>query len=122
MSALPISIGQFFEAPISKMDFVPAPQLQVLASAAYLSNGSGLIRTYNTAGWTYLATDINNEFAVFESDEDWCLALINLRTGEWFCDEDPLFPALAYEEDAQGEYILDHRDMSKLYLSTACRS
>ena len=46
-----------------------------------------------------------------------CIALVNLRTGEWFYDDDPNAPVLSFEEDEQGEYILDHRDMTKRYLS-----
>ena len=122
MSALPISITQYLNLN-QPQSTIPGtePRLQVLDGGAYLDDGSGLIKTYNTDGWTYLDTDIHNEFAIFESDTSWCIALINLRTGEWFCDSDPLFPVLSFEEDEQGEYILDHRDMSKLYLSGAAR-
>ncbi|MGC6509408.1 MAG: hypothetical protein ACON4U_13390 [Myxococcota bacterium] len=118
MSALPSTISQLFNdqtKPLAQQ--APEYSLQLLDGGSSPSRNMDHRKSYDPEPWTYLNTDSACEFAIFESDACGCIALVNLRTGEWFYDDDPNAPVLTFEEDDRGEYILDHRDMSKLYLS-----
>ena len=118
MSALPISISRLFNVqtePLAQQ--APEPSLQLIEGGTSSAQTSDHRKSYAPEPWTYLSTDIDCEYAIYELVTSSCIALVNLRTGEWFYDDDPTAPVLSFEEDEQGEYILDHRDMTKRYLS-----
>ena len=75
---------------------------------ALIQNGN-LIQTWQTAEWAFLATDIDEQFAFFEANDSWLIAVLNLHTGEWTADDDPLFIHYSLDEDAQGAFVLDER-------------
>ena len=76
-----------------------------------------LIRTWPATGWTFLELDQDKQYAIFEADDSWLLALLNLQTGEWTADEDFMFPIFSLEEDRNGEYIYNHETRERIYLS-----
>lgn len=76
-----------------------------------------MIRTWPASGWTFLELDQNKKYAIFEADDSWLLALLNLQNGEWTADEDFMFPVFSLEEDHDGEYIYNHETTERIYLS-----
>ena len=96
---------------------IPNGHLMVNDNLIALVLKQNLVRTWPSTGWTFLELDRNSQYAIFEADDSWLLALLNLQTGEWTADEDFMFPTFSLEEDANGEYIYNHETKERIYLS-----
>lgn len=96
-----------------------------------LSNGSRLIdteqktslildgqtlATWPTERWILLGVSIDEQTAFFEADDSWLLARLNLDTGIFRPDDDPLFLQYVLESDDNGLYVLDDLSLEKYYL------
>ena len=96
---------------------IPNGHLMVNENLIALVLEQKLVQTWPATGWTFLEIDKNSQYAIFEADDSWLLALLNLQTGEWTADEDFMFPTFSLEEDQQGEYIYNHETKERIYLS-----
>ena len=90
--------------------------LTLLISPTDAEDSSPVIQTWPTGGWNLIAIDSAEKTAVFEAEDSWLLAVLELDSGEWKADHDPLFPRYSLEEDQRGEYLLDHQRMHRTYL------
>lgn len=96
-----------------------------------LSNGSRLIdteqrtslvlddktlATWSTERWILLGVSLDEQTAFFEADDSWLLARLNLDTGIFRPDDDPLFLQYVLESDDNGLYVLDDLSLEKYYL------
>jgi hypothetical protein len=96
-----------------------------------LSNGSRLIdteqktslvldgqtlATWPTERWILLGVSLDEQTAFFEADDSWLLARLNLDTGIFRPDDDPLFLQYVLESDDNGLYVLDDLSLEKYYL------
>lgn len=81
-----------------------------------LCDNSSMIRTWNTTGWNLLSVDTEEKIAFFEASDSWLLAKLNLETGEWFTDDDPLFIRYSLNEDKKGLYVLEEQTDKRFYL------
>lgn len=96
-----------------------------------MSNGSQLIdteqntslilsgqtlATWPTERWILLGVSLDEQTAFFEADDSWLLARLNLDTGIFRPDDDPLFLQYVLESDDNGLYVLDDLSLEKYYL------
>ena len=81
-----------------------------------LCKDESLIQTWNTSGWNLISVDVDEKVAFFEADDSWLLAKLDLLTGEWLTDDDPLFVQYSLDEDQSGLYVLDESTEYRYYL------
>ena len=72
-------------------------------SLSLLVSDKKIIKTWPTPNWTLLFVDQTERFAIFEADDSWFMAILDLQTGEW--KEDLNGHLLHFSED--GESIID---------------
>lgn len=72
-------------------------------SLSLLVSDQKIIKTWPTPNWTLLFVDQTERFAIFEADDSWFMAILDLQTGEW--KEDLHGHLLHFSED--GEAIID---------------
>ena len=82
---------------------------------ALIHNGN-LIETWPSLDWAFLAVDQQERFAFFEAHDSWLIAVLNLQTGEWIADDDPLFVHYSLDEDSEGPFIREESSELKHYL------
>ena len=75
---------------------------------ALIHNGN-LIQTWQTAEWAFLAVDTDQSLAFFEASDSWLIAVLNLKTGQWTADDDPLFIHYSLDEDDRGAFVRGER-------------
>ena len=75
-----------------------------------------LVQTWPTTSWLLIGITLDEKFAIFEADDSWLLAILNLETGDWFADDDPLFVHYSLDQDQKGDFILEEATGRKLYL------
>ena len=81
-----------------------------------LCKDESFIQTWNTTGWNLLSIDRDEKIAFFEADDSWLLAKLDLITGEWITDDDPLFMLYSLNEDDDGIYVMDECTEYRYYL------
>ena len=91
-------------------------QLQINSNFAALIQNDKLVQTWPITGWNLLEISQDERWAVFEAEDSWLLALLDLQTGEWHEDTDMMFPVFSLEEDQVGEYIYNHETKDRIYL------
>ena len=72
-------------------------------SLSLLISDKKIIKTWPTPNWTLLFVDQTERFAIFEADDSWYMAILDLQTGEW--KEDLHGHLLHFSDD--GESIID---------------
>ena len=82
---------------------------------ALIHNGN-LVETWATDGWGFLAVDVREQLAFFEANDSWLIAVLDLRSGEWKEDDDPLFLQYSLDEDEKGPFINEELTKTKHYL------
>ena len=75
-----------------------------------------LVQTWPTNSWLLIGITQDEKLAIFEADDSWLLAILNLETGEWFADDDPLFVHYSLEQDQKGDFVLEEATGQKFYL------
>ena len=63
-----------------------------------------LVQTFPTRNWNLLFVDQTEQFAIFEADDSWYMAILDIHTGEW--KEDLKGSRLHYSQD--GESVIDN--------------
>jgi len=86
------------------------------ADLTALVQSDNFIQTWPSANWLLIGITTDEKIAVFEADDSWLLAILNLETGEWFSDDDPIFIHYSLEEDQEGDFVLEHRTGRQLRL------
>ena len=94
---IPADPAQHKSIPLSFGTFVDHNALSLLIS------DKKVIRTWPTPNWTLLFVDQTERFAIFEADDSWFMAILDLQTGEW--KEDNIGHMLHFSED--GGSIID---------------
>ena len=72
-------------------------------SLSFLISDKKVIKTWPTPNWTLLFVDQTERFAIFEADDSWFMAILDLQTGVW--KEDNNGHMLHFSED--GASIID---------------
>jgi hypothetical protein len=75
-----------------------------------------LVQTWPTSSWLLIGITRDERKAIFEADDSWILAILDLETGIWFADDDPLFIHYSLEQDEDGDFVLEEATDQKLYL------
>ena len=75
-----------------------------------------LVQTWPTSSWLLIGITQDETRAIFEADDSWLLAILDLENGEWFADDDPLFVHYSLEQDQDGDFILEEATGRKQYL------
>ena len=81
-----------------------------------LKNGSTVLNTWSTEDWNLLGVDSNERIAFFEATDSWLLAKLNLETGAFQPDDDPLFIQYDLQSDDRGTFVYDELTTEKFYL------
>jgi len=75
-----------------------------------------LVQTWPTNSWLLIGITKDEKRAIFEADDSWLLAILDLETGEWFTDDDPLFVHYSLHQDSAGDFVLEEATGLKFYL------
>lgn len=75
-----------------------------------------LVQTWPTSSWLLIGITRDEHLAIFEADDSWLLAILNLQTGEWFTDDDPLFVHYTLDQDSEGDFVREEATSQKRYL------
>ena len=81
-----------------------------------LKNGSTVVNTWSTEDWILLGVDSNERIAFFEASDSWLLAKLDLETGSFQPDDDPLFIQYELNVDESGSFVQDEVSTEKFYL------
>ena len=81
-----------------------------------LVDGDTILQEWDTARWVLLGVDRQERIAYFEADDSWMLAQLQLDTGTFKADDDPLFIQYSLNEDEDGTYVFDEIAERKNYL------
>lgn len=81
-----------------------------------LKNGETVLNTWSTEDWNLLGVDSNERIAFFEATDSWLLAKLNLETGSFQPDDDPLFIQYDLQSDDRGTFVYDELTTEKFYL------
>ena len=73
-------------------------------SLSLLVSEKKIIKTWPTQNWTLLFVDQTERFVIFEADDSWLMAILDLKTGLWH--EDTQGHMLYFSDD--GEAIIDN--------------
>ena len=93
-------------------------QLLINSSLAFLIKDHKVVQTWPLAGWSLLAFSRDERFAIFESDDDWLLGMLDVETGEWKADGDLMLPNFSIVEDEVGDCIYNQDSKERIYLRT----
>ena len=81
-----------------------------------LKNGDTVLNTWSTEDWNLLGIDSSERIAFFEATDSWLLAKLNLETGAFQPDDDPLFIQYDLQSDERGTFVYDELTTEKFYL------
>jgi len=81
-----------------------------------LKNGDTLLNTWSTEDWNLLGVDGSERVAFFEATDSWLLAKLDLETGSFQPDDDPLFIQYDLQSDEAGTFVYDELTTDKYYL------
>lgn len=81
-----------------------------------LKNGSTILNSWSTEDWNLLGVDSKERIAFFEATDSWLLAKLNLETGSFQPDDDPLFIQYDLQSDESGTFVYDELSTEKFYL------
>lgn len=81
-----------------------------------LEQNGETVASWPTERWILLGVSVDEQTAFFEADDSWLLAKLDLQTGIFQPDDDPLFLQYALESDDQGLYVLDDLSLDRYYL------
>ena len=81
-----------------------------------LEQNGEIVASWPTDRWILLGVSVDEQTAFFEADDSWLLAKLDLQTGIFQPDDDPLFLQYALESDDQGLYVLDDLSLDRYYL------
>ena len=81
-----------------------------------LKNGTTILNSWSTEDWNLLGVDNKEHLAFFESADSWLLAKLNLETGSFQPDDDPLFIQYDLQSDESGTFVYDELSTEKFYL------
>ena len=81
-----------------------------------LQNGSTILNSWSTEDWNLLGVDSTERIAFFEATDSWLLAKLNLETGAFQPDDDPLFIQYDLQSDESGTFVYDELSTEKFYL------
>ena len=81
-----------------------------------LKNGATVVNTWSTEEWILLGVDPTERVAFFEASDSWLLAKLDLETGSFQPDDDPLFIQYELNVDDSGTFVQDEISTEKFYL------
>ena len=81
-----------------------------------LKNGSTVLNTWSTEDWILLGVDSTEHIVFFEASDSWLLAKLDLKTGSFQPDDDPLFIQYELNIDESGTFVQDEVSTEKFYL------
>lgn len=81
-----------------------------------LKQGSTVLNSWSTEDWTLLGVDSTEKIAFFEASDSWLLAKLDLETGSFQPDDDPLFIQYDLNSDTTGTFVYDEISCEKFYL------
>ena len=81
-----------------------------------LKNGPTVLNSWSTEEWNLLGVDGKEHVAFFEATDCWLLAKLNLETGAFEPDDDPLFIQYDLQSDDKGTFVYDELTAEKFYL------
>ena len=81
-----------------------------------LKNGPTVLNNWSTEEWNLLGVDSKESVAFFEATDCWLLAKLNLETGAFEPDDDPLFIQYDLQADDKGTFVYDELSAEKFYL------
>lgn len=81
-----------------------------------LKQGSTVLNSWSTEDWTLLGVDSTEKIAFFEASDSWLLAKLDLETGSFQPDDDPLFIQYDLNSDTAGTFVYDEISCEKFYL------
>ncbi len=81
-----------------------------------LKQGSTVLNSWSTEDWTLLGVDSTEKIAFFEASDSWLLAKLDLETGSFQPDDDPLFIQYDLNSDNAGTFVYDEISCEKFYL------
>lgn len=74
------------------------------------------MNTWSTEEWILLGVDPTERVAFFEASDSWLLAKLDLETGSFQPDDDPLFIQYELNVDDSGTFVQDEISTEKFYL------
>jgi len=81
-----------------------------------LKNGTTLLNSWSTEDWNLLGVDRKERIAFFESIDSWLIAKLDLETGTFQPDDDPLFIQYDLQSDESGTFVYDEISTERFYL------
>ena len=81
-----------------------------------LKNGTTILNSWSTEDWNLLGVDRKERVAFFESIDSWLLAKLDLETGAFQPDDDPLFIQYDLQSDEAGTFVYDELSTERFYL------
>ena len=81
-----------------------------------LKNGNTILNTWSTEAWNLLGVDGAERVVFFEATDSWLLAKLDLETGSFQPDDDPLFIQYDLQSDEVGTFVYDELTTDKYYL------
>jgi hypothetical protein len=81
-----------------------------------LKNGSTILNSWSTEEWNLLGVDSRERVAFFEATDSWLLAKLDLETGSFQPDDDPLFIQYDLQTDESGTFVYDELTTDKFYI------
>ena len=79
-------------------------------------NATTILDSWPTDDWNLLGVDRKERVAFFESIDSWLLAKLDLETGAFQPDDDPLFIQYDLQSDEAGTFVYDELSTERFYL------
>jgi len=75
-----------------------------------------VLNSWHTDTWNLLGVDSKERVAFFEASDSWLLAKLDLETGAFQPDNDPLFIQYDLDVDEGGTFVFDEVSTQKYYI------